>query len=282
MSYLQALIKKHNDKSVAQVTPIHLSFGDDMGGEEEKAVDDNAGGPGDEDMQKPFKEVLRSSFTQKIIEFLAPKHLMPTNMRIYDGSINLDDHVTRFFRAANWGEWQMHAKLCEKFSSSCALKRRCFKDPTEFSKIMRRANEILPDFKERWTDEMSYIQDVPKGEGALNQRLLLVEKVIRNGGRIWQAYPSSKDFRPSGNSRGKQQGNNNGKGKCKSCLSIALTISAPPSTMMKFIVVRAASPYNIILGRTGIKKLRLKEKQMLEEEKAMEERREKRKGSLVE
>ncbi|GKE76772.1 hypothetical protein Tco_1542892 [Tanacetum coccineum] len=36
---------------------------DDMGGEEEKAVDDNAGGPGDEDMQKPFKEVLRSSFT---------------------------------------------------------------------------------------------------------------------------------------------------------------------------------------------------------------------------
>ncbi|GJQ96853.1 putative reverse transcriptase domain-containing protein [Tanacetum coccineum] len=38
--------------------PIHLSFGDDMGGEEEKAVDDNAGGPGDEDMQKPFKEVL--------------------------------------------------------------------------------------------------------------------------------------------------------------------------------------------------------------------------------
>ncbi|GKB94411.1 hypothetical protein Tco_0980548 [Tanacetum coccineum] len=176
---------------------------DDMGGEEEKAVDDNAGGPGDEDMQKPFKEVLR----------------------------------------------------------------RCFKDPTEFSKIIRRANEILPDFKERWTDEMSYIHDVPKV-------------------RQW-----------------------------KSGLSIALTISAPPSTMMKFIVIRAASPYNIILGRTGMKKLRvipsiihvimkfptprgiatlvtqkttifkcrkLKEKQMLEEEKAMEKMREKRRGSLVE
>ncbi|GJZ79724.1 hypothetical protein Tco_0644561 [Tanacetum coccineum] len=34
------------------------------------------------------------------------------------------------------------------------------KDPTEVSKIIRRANETLPDFKERWTEEMGYIQGV--------------------------------------------------------------------------------------------------------------------------
>nr|GEV37735.1 reverse transcriptase domain-containing protein [Tanacetum cinerariifolium] len=30
------------------------------------------------------------------------------------------------------------------------------------SKIIRRANETLPDFKERWTEKMGYIQGVPK------------------------------------------------------------------------------------------------------------------------
>ncbi|GKE52924.1 hypothetical protein Tco_1488080 [Tanacetum coccineum] len=31
------------------------------------------------------------------------------------------------------------------------------KDPTEVSKIVRKANETLSDFKERWTEEMGYI-----------------------------------------------------------------------------------------------------------------------------
>ncbi|GKA97855.1 hypothetical protein Tco_0825749 [Tanacetum coccineum] len=46
----------------------------------------------------------------------------------------------------------------ERFS----LRRKCSKDPTEVSKIIRRTNETLPDFKERWTEEMGYIQGVPE------------------------------------------------------------------------------------------------------------------------
>ncbi|GJY25610.1 hypothetical protein Tco_0400336 [Tanacetum coccineum] len=52
--------------------------------------------------------------------------------------------------------------LREKFVERFALRRRCSKDPTEVSKIVRRANKTLPDFKERWTEEMRYIQGVPE------------------------------------------------------------------------------------------------------------------------
>ncbi|GJT96401.1 hypothetical protein Tco_1091919 [Tanacetum coccineum] len=50
---------------------------------------------------------MRSPFTRRIIEFSAPKHLMPTNLRIYDGSTDLDDHVSHFVGAENQGEWHM-------------------------------------------------------------------------------------------------------------------------------------------------------------------------------
>nr|GEZ63284.1 reverse transcriptase domain-containing protein [Tanacetum cinerariifolium] len=94
-------------------------------------------------------------------------------------------------RASNQGEWQMPvwyrmfqqaldgptrdwfdrlpngcidnwSDLQEKLAERIVLRRRFFKDLTEVSKIIRRANETLLDFKERWTEEMSYIKDVPK------------------------------------------------------------------------------------------------------------------------
>ncbi|GKD97308.1 reverse transcriptase domain-containing protein [Tanacetum coccineum] len=55
------------------------------------------------------------------------------------------------------------ADLREKFVKRFSLRRRCSKDPTEVSKIVRRANETLPDFKERWTEEMGVY---PRGSGS--------------------------------------------------------------------------------------------------------------------
>ncbi|GJU81540.1 hypothetical protein Tco_1283905 [Tanacetum coccineum] len=90
---------------------------------------------------------------------------MPTNLRIYDGSIDTDDHISRFVGAANQGEWEMSV-WCRMFQQTLderfALRRRCSKEPTEISKIVRRASETLPNFKERWTEEMGYIQGVPE------------------------------------------------------------------------------------------------------------------------
>ncbi|GJV10913.1 hypothetical protein Tco_1352454 [Tanacetum coccineum] len=78
MTSLQSLIKQYNDKTRTPITPIRLSFGKDGGKEQEKVIDNN------------MEEL---------------KHLMPTNMKIYDGSTDPDDHINRFVRAANQGEW---------------------------------------------------------------------------------------------------------------------------------------------------------------------------------
>nr|GEV71448.1 reverse transcriptase domain-containing protein [Tanacetum cinerariifolium] len=71
-------------------------------------------------------------------------------------------------RAANQGEWEIPV-WCRMFQQTLdgpakgwfALRRKYCKDPTEVAKIVRRANKMLTDFKERWTKEISYIPDVP-------------------------------------------------------------------------------------------------------------------------
>nr|GEW89985.1 reverse transcriptase domain-containing protein [Tanacetum cinerariifolium] len=141
---------QHNERSKTLTEPIRLTFGDE--------------------------EVVKARTD-------APSHRMPTNLKIYDGSTFPDDHVTCFVGAANQGEWQMPTDLEERFVERFTLRRKCCKDPTKVSKIIRRANETLPDFKEHWTEEMSYIQDVPeenferRGKG---HRIVEVDHLVRH------------------------------------------------------------------------------------------------------
>ncbi|GJS31334.1 hypothetical protein Tco_0491954 [Tanacetum coccineum] len=194
---------QNNERAGTPITPIRLTFNEE---EENNKGKDNNKGPGEEkgeDLKKPYKEVLKSPFTKKrkrkkkspftrrIIEFSAPNHRMPTNLKIYDGYTDPDDHITRFMGAGNQGEWEMPVRckmfrqtldgpargwfdrmpnscihnrtdLRERFAERFALRRKCSRDLTEVSKIIQRANETLPDFKEHWTEEMSYIQGVPE------------------------------------------------------------------------------------------------------------------------
>ncbi|GJW16069.1 reverse transcriptase domain-containing protein, partial [Tanacetum coccineum] len=162
ISSLETLIKEHNEKAGTPITPIRLTFGDEGEGDKGKGPAEET----DEDLKKPYKEVLKSPFTRQIIEFSAPSYRMPTNLKIYDGSTDPDDHITRFVGAANQGEWEMPvwcrmfqqtldgpargwfdrmpngcidgwADLREKFAERFALRRKCSKDRTEVSKIVR-------------------------------------------------------------------------------------------------------------------------------------------------
>nr|GEW85210.1 reverse transcriptase domain-containing protein [Tanacetum cinerariifolium] len=190
VSSLETLIKQYNEKSGMLITPIRLTFGEEV--DTNKGNDKENGGVWvDDDLKRQYNKVLESPFTRWIIEFSAPSHRMPTNLRVYDGSTDPDDHISRFVGAANQGEWEIPvwcrmfqqtldgsargwfdrmpngsinswSDLREKFVERFALRRRCSKDPTEVSKIVRKANESLSDFKERWTEEMGYIQGVPE------------------------------------------------------------------------------------------------------------------------
>ncbi|GJT10133.1 reverse transcriptase domain-containing protein [Tanacetum coccineum] len=56
-------------------------------------------------------------------------------------------------------EW---ADLREAFAAKFSVRRVCFKEPHEITKIVRRANESLTTFKERWTVETGFIMGVPE------------------------------------------------------------------------------------------------------------------------
>lgn len=191
LTALKALIQQYNATGETPIKPIQLDFEDeepqDTGAQkaEEETTDD---------LSKPFKEASKSPFTRRIIDFSGPKntkYLMPSHIKLYDGSTDPDDHVTRFEGAANQGAWPIPIwcmmfqqtlddaargwfdsiprgsidnwdNLCEQFVHRFALRRKCVRDPMEITKIVRQANEGLSEFKERWTDEASRISGVPE------------------------------------------------------------------------------------------------------------------------
>ncbi|GJT64974.1 reverse transcriptase domain-containing protein [Tanacetum coccineum] len=114
---------------------------------------------------------------------------MPTNAKIYDGTSDLADHITRFTGMGNSAEWPMPIwcrmfqqtldgkartwfdklpsgsidsweDLEEKFLNKFGMLKACDKDLTEITKIVRRANETLPNFRERWVSESNAIPNV--------------------------------------------------------------------------------------------------------------------------
>ncbi|GJR18110.1 hypothetical protein Tco_0966637 [Tanacetum coccineum] len=132
MSSLEALIKQHNRRARTPiVTPICFTFHDDGDGGKGKDSGQSSRDEGDEDLKKPYKETL-------------DRPAKGWFDRMPNGCID------------SWED------LRERFTKRFALRRRCNKDPTKVSKIIRKANETLPDFKEHWTKEMGYIQGVLK------------------------------------------------------------------------------------------------------------------------
>ncbi|GJW29100.1 hypothetical protein Tco_0045975 [Tanacetum coccineum] len=53
-------------------------------------------------------------------------------------------------------------ELRQQFTTRFSTRRACFKDPTEITRIARKANETLVAFKERWIVETGFIVGVPE------------------------------------------------------------------------------------------------------------------------
>ncbi|GKD89162.1 reverse transcriptase domain-containing protein, partial [Tanacetum coccineum] len=188
ISVIKSLIKDYNQQNRAD--PIRLDFGTDNIPLNEGRV---ARGKdvSEEDLSKPFKEKLKIPLTRRIIEFAGPEYVMPTNITLYDGSTDPADHLNRFSMVANSGEWPMPVwcrmfqqtldrgargwfeslllnsinewyQLREAFTNRYSIRRACYKEPHKITKVLRRANETLPAFKERWTVETGLIMGVPE------------------------------------------------------------------------------------------------------------------------
>ncbi|GJR17888.1 hypothetical protein Tco_0966415 [Tanacetum coccineum] len=188
LSALRSLLKEHNGRG--NVSAIHLSFDDE---EDRTRVRTVVTGKeiGDADLKRPFKEAVKTHLTRRIIEFVGPEFKMPTNIKLYDGTTDPKDHLSRFTSATNSREWPMPvwcrmfqqtvdgnargwfenlsqgsidgwAELRQPFTTRFSTRRACFKDPTEITKIVRKANETLVAFKERWIVETGFITGVRK------------------------------------------------------------------------------------------------------------------------
>ncbi|GJU04635.1 reverse transcriptase domain-containing protein [Tanacetum coccineum] len=191
ISALKELLKEPNNRNL--IKPMLLDFEDSHDVSDDE-VQDNGKGKAkmdEEDLSKPFKEILKCPFTRRIVEFSSPGHRMPTNVKTYDGTGDPEDHIGRFVGAGNQGEWPMPVwcrmfqqtldgkarawfdklpsgsidnwgSLQEKFLNRFGMLKACDKDPTEISKITRKANETLAHFKERWVSESNAIPNVPE------------------------------------------------------------------------------------------------------------------------
>ncbi|GJW99395.1 reverse transcriptase domain-containing protein [Tanacetum coccineum] len=187
VSALKSLIKSHNQRNKGDL--IRLDFkleNTDTGSQHRQRK-----GGGRRRPRKTFKEARRTSLTHRIIEFAGPEYKMPTNIKLYDGITDPEDHLSLFASADNSGEWPMPvwcrmfqqtldgsargwferlphdsinewAELREAFAARYSVRRACFKEPHEITKIVRKANESLTAFKERWTVEMGFIMGVPE------------------------------------------------------------------------------------------------------------------------
>ncbi|GJW85697.1 reverse transcriptase domain-containing protein [Tanacetum coccineum] len=188
ISAMKSIIKEHNKRNKAN--PIRLNFEmEDQDPKEDRIVKGRE--VDDDDLSKPFKETLKTPFTRRIIEFSGPEYSMPTNIALYDGSTDPADHLNRFVGAANSGEWPMPVwcrmfqqtldgsargwfeslppnsidewwRLREAFTTRYSTRKACYKEPHEITKIVRKANETLTAFKERWTVETGFIMGVPE------------------------------------------------------------------------------------------------------------------------
>nr|GEV35328.1 reverse transcriptase domain-containing protein [Tanacetum cinerariifolium] len=331
VSSLETLIKQHNEKSRTLITPIRLTFGEEVntniGNDKEK------GGVGvDDNLKRPYKEVLESPFTRRIIKFLAPSHLMPTNLRVYDGFTDPNDHISRFVGAANQEEWEMPvwcrmfqqkldgptrgwfdrmpngsinswSNLREKFvkriiqgvpkvmqisafmsNSKCLELARRFVDqvPQTVTEMIKRVDDFvkseeafksteLPKGKQskkvhgvpyKWFQPPCAIKGggPPRGEGynAHNQKdhyppygaavQVMFEHCFRNLCPAIQARLSRTHTELVGFSE--EQLRSMGKIELE---VVFRNEGLSRITIMKFTVVEASSPYNIILGRTGMR-----------------------------
>ncbi|GJX33499.1 reverse transcriptase domain-containing protein [Tanacetum coccineum] len=74
----------------------------------------------------------------------------------------LDGSARGWFENLSQGSIDGWVELRQQFTTRFLTRRACFKDPTEITKIVRKANETLVAFKERWIVETGFMAGVPE------------------------------------------------------------------------------------------------------------------------
>ncbi|GKE01673.1 reverse transcriptase domain-containing protein [Tanacetum coccineum] len=257
ISALKELLKEPNNRNL--IKPMLLDFEDSHDVSDDE-VQDNGKGKAkmdEEDLSKPFKEILKCPFTRRIVEFSSPGHRMPTNVKTYDGTGDPEDHIGRFVGAGNQGEWPMPV-WCRMFQQTLDGKARAWKTtmrdkgwinvPITFPPVPARDLSEEPLVVEAEV-EGYLVQRIHIDEGASIEIMFehcfnMLHPAIQ--ARLVETQTTVSEFsgeqvKPLG--KIELDVCFGGNGRCRRAI-------------MKFTVIPAPSPYNIILGRPGLRQLR--------------------------
>ncbi|GJV73641.1 reverse transcriptase domain-containing protein [Tanacetum coccineum] len=152
ISAMKSIIKEHNKRNKAN--PIRLNFEtEDPDPKEDRIVKGRE--IDDEDLSKPFKETLKTPSQGGCVVKINRSSLVQSTV------CQPTSHWDAFesLPPNSIDEWW---RLREAFTTRYSTRKACYKEPHEITKIVRRANETLTAFKERWTVETGFIMGVPE------------------------------------------------------------------------------------------------------------------------
>ncbi|GJY40116.1 reverse transcriptase domain-containing protein [Tanacetum coccineum] len=118
----------------------------------------------DDDLSQPWVCEETDPFTPRIRYFDLPKRTrMPSHVKTYDGSEDLEDHLKIFQAAEKVERWAM-LTWCHMFNSilTGSARKKCIKDPVEIHHIKQREGESTGDSVRRFKVESRDVKGAPE------------------------------------------------------------------------------------------------------------------------
>nr|GEW34697.1 reverse transcriptase domain-containing protein [Tanacetum cinerariifolium] len=233
-----------------------------------------------EDLDLPYKRPKRTPFTQRITRFkYHMRAKIPRNIRVYEGNKDPKDHLGIFSAAAEQEEWPMPI-WCKMFCQTLGgVTQNWFDDldPKSVDNFKELNKNFLEEFLKQkrafirgemvaGSAEMVRPSQGDKGGTVASRKLARLVKDIRqtnkrNGSQERNNVKVINMIREEGShKRPFEEGRFFGR-NISSLRVIYLRVTMgkegrSKTVLMEFAIIKCCSPYNIIIGRTGMRSLR--------------------------
>nr|GEX51306.1 hypothetical protein [Tanacetum cinerariifolium] len=232
---------------------------------------------------RDVRDLVASSFTTRIQDYDMPDGIkVPTNLRTYDGTIDLEDHLTVFIRTIDVHKLLEPAcidgfhQLRDKFKANFLQQQRFQKTQVEILGIRQRPDELLKDYVARFNKETLHMvdrSDVVVSAAfisGLRPGRLFKDLIAKPPTSMEDLFTQTKNFIRPEDANNENQEKKTMQPLTSQLIGFAGKVSWPlglitlpitlydyrghinKTVMADFMVVRASSPYNITLGRPGM------------------------------
>nr|GEV28233.1 reverse transcriptase domain-containing protein [Tanacetum cinerariifolium] len=157
-------MKRRDNKS----PPSSVSRSDSSDGKYRRSKSKRHKSTNEDDLTRPWMCEEEDPFTPRIRNFKSSRRTrMPNNVKTYDGTGDLEDHVKVFQAAAQFDELPPESidgykDLKAAFLAYFMQQKKYVKDPVEIHNIKQRDGETIKDFMERFNAETGRMKGAPE------------------------------------------------------------------------------------------------------------------------